>query len=170
MRRREREVTDQAALEAILEECRCCRVGFYDQGEIYLVPVNYGWAREGEGYALYFHGARAGRKYELALSEPTVGFELDCGYELVGRGEACTYTAAYRSIVGTGVLRLLDSREDKRRGLKLLMDHAAGPGDWQFPDGEVDAAAVFRLEVTALTGTEHRPTAPAPVPSPDLSS
>lgn len=168
MRRKEREVTGREGLEAILDACRCCRIGFCDAGQVYIVPVNYGWAREGEGYALYFHGARAGRKYELALPEPTVGFELDCGYQLVGEGEACAYTAAYRSIVGTGVLRLLDGREDKRRGLKLLMDHAAGPGDWQFSDEALDAAAVFRLEVTELSGKEHQP--PIAAPSPDLSS
>ena len=37
------------------------------------------------------------------------------------------------------------------------------------PDAEQEVVTT-EMEVTALTGKEHRPTAPAPVPSPDLSS
>lgn len=168
MRRKEREVTDREGLEAILDECQCCRIGFYDRGQVYIVPVSYGWAREGEGYVLYFHGARAGRKYELARANPTVGFELDGGYQLMPGQLACAYSAAYRSIVGAGTLRLLDGREEKRRGLERIMLHTAGPDDWRFSDEALDAAAVFRLEVTELSGKEHRP--PIAAPSPDLSS
>ena len=82
MRRRDREVTDHQAIEAFLRREQILRVAFYDQGDIYIVPVNYGFTCDGGGFTFYFHGAQAGRKYALSRECPTVGFEIDGGYRV----------------------------------------------------------------------------------------
>ena len=65
MRRRDREITDENAIAEFIAKEQILRIAFYDKGDIYIVPVNYGYS-VGEQYTFYFHGAKAGRKYELA--------------------------------------------------------------------------------------------------------
>ena len=67
MRRCDREVSDIAEIKKFLAEQKIIRVGFCDGGEVYIVPVNYGHEYCGEKPVFYFHGAMAGRKYELAV-------------------------------------------------------------------------------------------------------
>ena len=83
MRRRDREITDENAIAEFIAKEQILRIAFYDEGDIYLVPVNYGYSYD-EQYSFYFHGAKAGRKYELAKKKPTVGFEIDGNYMLIG--------------------------------------------------------------------------------------
>ena len=44
MRRTDREVTDPAAIDAIIRACPCCRLGLRDGEGVYLVPLNFGFA------------------------------------------------------------------------------------------------------------------------------
>ena len=46
MRRKDREITDIAAIDTFLTEEKILRIAFYDDGDIYIVPVNYGFRRE----------------------------------------------------------------------------------------------------------------------------
>ena len=39
MRRNDREVTDIAKISDIISKCHCCRLGFYDAGKVYIVPL-----------------------------------------------------------------------------------------------------------------------------------
>ena len=43
MRRKDREVTDSQKIREIILSCRCCRLGFYDNGEVYIVPLDFGY-------------------------------------------------------------------------------------------------------------------------------
>ncbi|MBR7165685.1 MAG: pyridoxamine 5'-phosphate oxidase family protein, partial [Clostridia bacterium] len=46
MTRREREVTDPAAILGILDRAKIVHVGMVDEGEPYIVPMNYGYTME----------------------------------------------------------------------------------------------------------------------------
>ena len=107
MRRKDREITDRKVIEDFIKKEQILRVAFYDEGDIYIVPVNYGYSYD-ESYTFYFHGAKAGRKYELAKKTPNVGFEIDGNYSLIGGQEACAYSAPFQSVIGTGTLSLVD--------------------------------------------------------------
>ena len=101
MRRKDREITNKAVIEDFLSRQTIIRIGFYDKGEIYIVPVNYGFCYENGQYRFYFHGAKAGRKYALSLQNPSVGFEIDGNYALVTAEEACGHSAYFQSVIGT---------------------------------------------------------------------
>lgn len=62
MRRADREVTDQAKIQDIMDRCTCCRIGFNDDGKVYIVPLNFGYQKKENKYVFYFHGAHEGRK------------------------------------------------------------------------------------------------------------
>ena len=46
MRRSEREITNKNKILEIITGEQILRVAFYDKGEIYIVPVNYGFVYE----------------------------------------------------------------------------------------------------------------------------
>ena len=46
MRRKDREVTDEARIDEIISRCNCCRIGFNDSGEVYIVPLNFGYVKQ----------------------------------------------------------------------------------------------------------------------------
>ena len=43
MRRSDRLVTDRDTIEVFLDEAKVIHLGLEDDGEIYVVPLNYGW-------------------------------------------------------------------------------------------------------------------------------
>ncbi len=151
MRRKDREITDKSMIDEFLAREKIMRVAFYDAGDIYIVPVNYGFVCEEGRYRFYFHGARAGRKFELAKAEPTVGFEIDGGYKLLESEKACDFSAKFQSVIGTGRLSLIENREEKQKGLNLLMKQNTGKSDWEFNENMLNATAVFSLEAEKLS-------------------
>lgn len=155
MRRKEREVADKKRLEEIIDACHICRVGFACGGQVYIVPVNFGYVCEDEKYIFYFHGAKEGRKMELIKESPIAGFEMDTGYELKTAAAACGYSAYFQSIVGQGKVSIVEDTEEKRKGLCAVMKHASGNGEWEFQDKMLEAVCVWKLAVTELAGKEN---------------
>ena len=151
MRRNDREIKDKALIEQFIAKEQIIRIAFYDNGDLYIVPLNYGFIYENDKYVFYFHGAKAGRKFELSKSSPMVGFEIDGEYELLQADVACDYSAKFQSVIGTGRLSIIEDYEEKIKGLNALMNHISGKSEWDYSKDMVDAVAVFRLEVDKLS-------------------
>lgn len=151
MRRSDREITDVKAIEAFIAKEQIMRIAFYDNGEIYIVPVNYGYTNDSGQYAFYFHGAKAGRKYELSKESPNIGFEIDGNYELLEADIACDFSAKFQSVVGTGKISIVDVREEKIKGLNVLMRQTSGKAEWQYSEEMVNAVAVYKVDVNEIS-------------------
>lgn len=156
MRRAEREITDEKMIEVFIAKEQIIRVAFYDNGDIYIVPVNYGYCVNNNSYTFYFHGAKAGRKYGFAQSAPKIGFEIDGKYELIEAEKACGHSARYQSVIGTGVLALVEEKEEKLAGLELIMKQATNKTGWKFDEKAVQRTAVFRLTVEKMSCKERK--------------
>ena len=151
MRRKDREIKDEARIEDFIKREQIIRIAFYDEGDLYIVPLNYGYFCDNGVYAFYFHGAKAGRKYELAKENPSVGFEIDGNYQLLEAETACDFSASFQSVVGTGRLFLIEEPDEKIRGLNAVMKQATGKSDWQYSKEMLNATAVYRLDVDKLS-------------------
>ena len=151
MRRSDREIKDISQIKAFIQKESIMRIGFYDEGEVFIVPVNYGYVFENDKHVFYFHGAKAGRKYELAKKAPAVGFEIDGNYELQKAETACDYSAKFQSVIGNGKLKLVNDYAEKIKGLNILMKQSTGKDDWNYESKMVDGVAVFKLEVEKLS-------------------
>lgn len=151
MRRSDREITDKKIIEAFIAKEQILRIAFYDDGDLYIVPVNYGYLYEDDKYVFFFHGAKAGRKYELAKSNPAVGFEIDGKYKLQEGEMACEYSAAFQSVIGTGRLSLVSARDEKILGLNTIMKQTTQNAEWVYEDNMIEAVAVFRLDVDKMS-------------------
>lgn len=79
MRKSDREITDRSAIDEIIRRCRACRLGLSDEGQPYVVPLNFGY----DGHALYFHGAMEGRKIDVIRKNSRVCFEFDIVIDMV---------------------------------------------------------------------------------------
>ena len=155
MRRQDREVTDPEKINAVIDACTRCRLGFCDQGRAYVVPVNFGHAVENGRHVFYFHSAPEGRKIDLIRASGRACVELDTDYRLLRAETACGHTAAFRSVIGEGPIVILEDLEAKRRALSLLMAHTAGSDDWTFPEAALKAVCVYQLTAEELSCKEH---------------
>ena len=151
MRRNDREITDKNAIEGFIAGEKIIRIGFCDNGEVYIVPVNYGFSEADGRYTFYFHGAVAGRKYELAQSAPSVGFEIDGRHELIGADTGCGHSARFMSVIGTGKLSVISDDDEKLTALNCIMKQATGREDWDYKQDVLERTALFKLEVRKMT-------------------
>lgn len=155
MRRKDREVTDFSRMVSILQDCDCCRLGLVEDGEAYIVPLNFGYDTEGDTLTLYFHSAAAGRKLDLLPSQKLVAFEADTGHKLVAGPEACDYTCLYSCVMGKGELTLLTEDADRRHALERVMAHYTGREGWAYMPQYYNHMAMLRLTVREWSCKVH---------------
>ena len=118
MRRKDREVTDDYQIDTIITSCNCCRLGFYDQDSVYIVPLSFGYEKKAGTRIFYFHSAKQGKKIQLMKTNPRVGFELDTGYRLQEGKTACEYSAGFQSIIGNGIVSMIHNDAEKKHALQ----------------------------------------------------
>lgn len=151
MRRNDREITDEIAVRQFISGEKILRIGFNDNGEVYIVPVNYGFTEADGRYIFYFHGAAAGRKYELSRTAPMVGFEIDGNYALVEADTGCGHSAEFQSVIGTGKLSLVSDNDEKLTALNCIMKQATGSDKWDYRQDVLERTALFKLEVSKMS-------------------
>ena len=155
MTKRERQVTDESRIEEILDTAKVLHLGLCVNNEPYVVPMNYGWTREGGKLVIYLHSAVRGRKLDMLQANPKVFFELDCD-RVPFEGELpCQYGMTYASVMGRGTARILEDVAEKEAAMSVLMKTQTGK-DFSFNERLVSIVAVIRIDVTEYTA-KHRP-------------
>lgn len=149
MRRKEKEITDLQAIEAIIRRAQVCRLALTDGEHPYVIPLFFGYQKG----ALYFHSAIEGKKIELLRKNRNVCFEVDIDTEILKADEACAWGANYKSVIGFGKAVLLEDAAQKRKGLEIIMRHYASR-EFRFPDAKIEKTAVIRVEITEITGKQ----------------
>lgn len=155
MRRKDREVTDPVRIREIIAACDCCRLGLCDGDRAYIVPLDFGFVENQGRYAFYFHGAQEGRKIDLIRKTGWAAFEMDCGHEWVLGETAQQTTSRFQSVMGGGPVTLVETEEEKRRGLLAIMAHVTGRDRWEIGRAALEKTHVFRLDVEELTCKVH---------------
>lgn len=154
MRLRRREITEPDQLREVLKDCQVARIGTSDEEGMFIVPLNFGYefSEKDGSLRLYLHCAGEGRKAEAFAKYPEVAFEMDCGHEIIRGDYACSYSYAYRSIMGNGIIHKVENTEEKLHGLRLLMQHLEPGANMEFKPEVLERVAVYRVDVTAFTG------------------
>lgn len=117
MRRKDREITDPKTIDEIISAGRFATIALIDGGEPYAVTLSYGY--DPECSCLYFHVAHEGRKLDAIAADPRacVSIVLDGGYSM---GE-CEHP--FRSVVMTGLMRVVDTPDEKLHAIRSLVEH-----------------------------------------------
>ncbi len=154
MRRKDREVTDWHEIIAIMQRCDVCRIALNNGDFPYILPLNFGMEAADGRVELYFHGATAGRKYELIRRDDHAAFEMDCSHRLITDPEQGNCSMAYESVIGQGRITLLPEGE-KPAALERIMLHYRQEG-FAYSQAALPATTVFKLTVERMTA-KRRP-------------
>jgi len=151
MHKEEREITDVAAIEAILSEGVYATLAFARGSEPYLATLNYGY--DAPNRALYFHSANAGLKLDFMRENPQV-----CGTVVKDRGYRqgqCSH--AYSSVVFWGHVEFLETEAGKRLALGCMVDHLENDPEsvrnrLLAKSRHFDGITVFMVTIEEMTG------------------
>jgi len=148
LRRKDKEITESREIEAVIKKATVCRLGLVDRDESYIVPVNFGYERN----AIYFHSALEGRKVELIKRNNKVCFEIDTDVA-IEKTDKSNCSVKYRSVIGRGKACILESNEEKLRGLKTIMRQCTG-GEYSFSEERLDSVLVVEIRIEKITGKQ----------------
>jgi nitroimidazol reductase NimA-like FMN-containing flavoprotein (pyridoxamine 5'-phosphate oxidase superfamily) len=150
MRRKDREITDRADIEAVLNEATVCRIALADGGVPYIVPLSFGY----EDGSVYIHSAPEGKKIAMLEKNPRCCFEVDICDQVIRDEKPCSWGIRYRSVIGSGRAEILNGSEEKRHGLNCIMQHYGG-GTHEFSEHDLGSVAVIRITIESMTGKKH---------------
>lgn len=149
MRRKDREITNQAEIEAVLKKAFVCHLGLADGDQPYVVPMNYGY----EDGHIYLHGADEGKKIDILKKNDKVCFEMELFQSEIIKGgdQPCDWGTAFRSVIGFGTAKLLENAEDKTRALNVILK-AHDDRSFTFPEEMLKMTAVIDITIREMTG------------------
>jgi uncharacterized protein len=147
MRRNDREIKDIKEINGIIKRCRVCRLAMFDDGQPYIVPLNFGY----DGRFLYFHAALEGRKIDIIKRNNRVGFEFDILHDITAAERACDWGATYESVIGSGTAEIVADLKAKKEALEWIMRQYGG-GTWDFPEEILQKTLILRLRILEISG------------------
>jgi uncharacterized protein len=150
MRRTETEITDQDALDEIIRTAEVLFLALRDELAPYVFPVCFG----GDSGTLYVHSALVGTKIDLLRADPIVGFSACTTMTITPGRTPCDFSAAARSVVGTGRARIVEDEEERLRGLDAILRHydAGAAGKPVYRPGSLARTCVIAIHVDTLHG------------------
>ena len=151
MRRKDREVTDEAVIRAILDKAQVLHLAMIDGDRPYVVPLHYGYILADGRLTLYLHSAKEGRKLDALLRNNRVTFVLETDVSTISGGDVpCKYGAAYASLMGEGRATLLTDPTEKAKGLATLMRTQTGR-TFFVTEAMAEIVAVIRVDAETFS-------------------
>lgn len=159
VRRAARAESDLQKVLAAFSDGQVMTLALRDDPYPYAVPVNYApWVQDDELYLL-FHGAKAGRKFNLLKNDGRAGFSILLRDQL-HLTEDCTSSNFFRSLCGHGDTVLLHGEEALQALCRLMAHHGSTipqPQQAQLLQPMLRATQVFALHVREAALKENRP-------------
>ena len=147
MRRKDREITDETAIRAILDKAQVLHLAMIDGDRPYVVPLHYGYSLIDGRLTLYLHSAKEGRKLDVLQKNGRVAFVLETDVSSISGGEIpCKYGAAYASVMGEGKAVFLTDPAKKAAGLQILMKIQTGR-EFTITEAMTEPVAVLQVDV-----------------------
>lgn len=153
--RPDREITDKSAVDAILNNGKYTVIALCRGNEPYVVTLSYGYDREKN--ALYFHCSPLGLKLDFIRANPLVCATVieDGGYAY---GE-CAHN--YRTAVFWGSMKIVDDLNEKKHGMKVLVEHLEKEPEvikekLLKSDAFYSKMAILRLDISQIHGKAGR--------------
>ena len=151
MRRKDKEITDRAEIEAIIKKALVCRLAMVDENEPYIVPLCFGFREN----SLYFHSAIHGRKIDILRKNTRTCFEFDVDCEIRSGEKACDFSMRFGSVIGFGTATFLEEPEAKRDALDIIMAQYA-EDKFTYTDSAIEKIVVIKVDIDRMTGKRAR--------------
>ncbi len=154
MRRREKEISDRSAIDAVLDESLFCHLAFAAGAHPYVIPLSFGY----DGSCLYVHTAREGKKIDCIQANPRVCFAVERQVRLsAGTNNPCRWTFAFESVVGYGMMAEISDPEAKAAGLAHIVRHYADAHTAPPLSAALQNLRVWRIRIESMTGKRSNP-------------
>ena len=150
MRREDREITDRATMDAILQRGNLMHLALCDQEVPFLVPVFYAY----DGTALYFHSAKRGSKIEILKRNNRVCFEISEALGVIPSDQACNFEARHQTVIGHGLATFIEDQAAKIEVLDRIVAQFTSTA-FTYPEANLRATAVIRIDISSLKGKRH---------------
>lgn len=150
MRRKEREITDRAEIDAIIRSENSMRIALADGDMPFLVPVFYAF----DGSVIYFHSAQTGTKIEILKRNNNVCFEISVDHGIIESDQACNFEAQHRTVIGIGKAEFVEDTWEKTKALDLIVAHFSRT-KFEYPKANLDSTAVIRIDIESIKGKKH---------------
>jgi len=155
MRRKDKEIIDINEILDIIGKCKYCRLGLSENNTPYIIPLNYGFSYDNNKLIFYFHSAKEGKKLDIIQKNNNACFEIDCDTRLVEGEKPCDYGYEFKSIIGFGKIFIMETIEEKTKGLNYLMKHQTGNEiKYNYKNNELNNVIIFKMEIEELTGKQ----------------
>ena len=137
---------DRETIYQILDEALICHVGFVDQDQPYVIPINFARVED----TIVLHGAKASRLLKHIEAGHPVCVEATIVDGLVLARSVFHHSVNYRSVVLFGRGRLIADEQEKLAALEAVTEHLI-PGRWQearLPSQkELNATSVVSIQI-----------------------
>ncbi len=149
MRKKEKEITEKTAIEAVIRKSLVCRLGLSDCNTPYIVPVCFGY----QDRTIYVHGSSEGKKIDILKKNQKVCFEFDINARIVKAENGCDWDVKYQSVIGFGKASFLEGLDEKRKALDTIMNQYSDK-PFQFPENVLNGTTVIKIEIASMTGKQ----------------
>ena len=148
MRRSEKEMTEGEVCE-FLRTMNAGVLCFSDNSEAYGVPVHFVY--DADRRAIYFHGAREGRKAGLISSGSRVCFTVFEQQGLKSNELPCKIGTHYRSVIAKGFIGEVTDPQEKQQALSAMV-RSLSENRQPISDEGSQKTLVSRLDISELSG------------------
>lgn len=148
MRRTEQEIINKTEIEDILNRATICRLGLSIDNVPYIVPLNYGY----KDNCLFFHCAKEGKKLEIIRQNNNICFEIDIDSDIKKSDSPCKWSARYKSIIGFGKAYVIADKEEKLKGLDVIMSHYSNESTFEYNEKSVENVLIIKVVIDEMTG------------------
>jgi nitroimidazol reductase NimA-like FMN-containing flavoprotein (pyridoxamine 5'-phosphate oxidase superfamily) len=150
MRRRDREITDRAEIDAIIRSAKVMHLALADNNVPFLVPVFCAY----DGTALYFHSAQAGTKIDIMKRNSNVCFEMSVDHGVIESGMACDFEAKHRTVIGFGRATFVEDEAEKIKAIDMVVARLSSK-TFEYPKANLKRTAVIRIDIESIRGKKH---------------
>jgi hypothetical protein len=160
MRYSENEVKDKITITEFLKEEPFGTLGLVDKNKPYAVPVNFVYFND----KIYFHSARAGRKWEIIHKNANAFFLVAKQYSIIPAQTPCNVGASYFSVMLEGTLRIVNDKTEKETAFNTFIKKYA-PEAKHLSAQQIDnyrsslntGMALFAIDITSISAKANAP-------------
>ena len=147
MLRKDQEITEQSAIESVIQASLVCRLALSDNDRPYIVPLCFGY----QDNTLYFHCGVKGRKLEILKKNPNVCFEFEANVAVLKGQDACSWNMQYQSVIGFGKAVLLEDVEEKQKAVDIIVRQYSDK-KLPLPEATLRKTVVIKVPIDSMTG------------------
>lgn len=152
MKRDDKKIKSREEIDQIIRSTEVCRIAYADNNIPYITPVSFGF----DGTCIYIHTATKGKKIDFLKKNSYVCFEFEADVKTITDPEiACKWTAAFKSVIGHGHMREVETFEEKDHAINQIMKHYSGK-TWHFEEKMLQNVKLWKIEVLEISGKQSR--------------